>query len=205
MHVYKIKYLFWVLVLFLLAGCVNRYVLTDENKWEFYANLNEEMNSGSTKVTLLDGDEFSVYSAGVFSEGGEEFLEFYNSSREYNEYPAEVIKRVSVKNRMAGAGQGLLAGIGSGLFLGAVLGFAGVRVPPCDKNGECENYSVLMKAVLFGSIYGVIGGIAGSGVGAIIGSSSYFDFVPPPDRSVLELKEKIENEDSDVIIEEYEE
>lgn len=186
-----------VFLTFLFIGCVHNYILTQKNKWEFYNSLEEELNGRKAKATLLDGENLNIYSAEIYTDGENEFISFtHEKSGEYEEYPVEIIKEIRIRNRLEGGVQGMLIGMGGGLIIGAVLGLAGVKLPPCEGSGECENYSRGMKAVIFGSLYSIGGGITGAGIGGAKGTSSIYNFKIPDEFKIDENK---------VIIEEYEE
>ncbi len=160
-----------LLLILISGGCAYNLILTEENRFEFYTSLNEALSGEKATLLLLDGEEFKINSAEIYSDGETEFLSFNRViSGESEEYPVEIIKEVRVKNRFEGGVQGMLIGMGGGLILGAVLGFTGLRLPPCEEKGECENFSRGMKAIIFGSLYSIAGGIGGAIIGGAKGS-----------------------------------
>lgn len=166
-----------VIFIFLFLSCVHRYVLTENNKWEFYHNLNDELDGKDAKVTLIDGEEFSVFGAEAYSESENEFITFRGiETNDENELPVEMIKSINVKNRATGGIQGFLIGLAGGLVIGAVAGLAEGKDPPCDENSTCVRYSGGLKAIYYGTLLGAGGGLGGALVGAIKGSNTSFDF-----------------------------
>lgn len=172
---YKITGIFLFILLFF--SCAHRYVLTEENKWEFYYNLNDELGGRKAKITFLDGEELSTLQAEAYSESGDEFITFiHRETNQESELPVEMIKSIEVKNRATGGIQGFLLGLAGGFLIGAVAGLAEGKDPPCDENSTCVRYSGGLKAIYYGTLLGVGGGLGGALVGAIKGSNTSFEF-----------------------------
>ncbi len=203
MLLYKIKVAFLLMLLFF--SCAHRYVLSEDNKWEFYQNLNDELYGRDAKVTLIDGEEFSVSGAEAYSESEDEFITFYDmETNQENELPVEMVKSIKMKNRVTGGIQGFLLGLAGGFVIGAVAGLTEGKDPQCDENSTCLRYSGSMKAIYYGTLLGAGGGLGGALVGAIKGSNTSFEFNYGAQDGTFHGKKgfMIENQD---IIEQYEE
>ncbi len=172
---FRINWVFLFILLFF--SCAHRYVLTEENKWEFYYNLNDELGGRKAKITFLDGEELSTLQVEAYSESGDEFISFIESETDQEgELPVELIKSIKVKNHATGGIQGFLLGLAGGFLIGAVAGLSEGADPPCKENANCIRYSSGLKAIYYGTLLGVGGGLGGALVGAIKGSNTSFEF-----------------------------
>ncbi len=87
------------------------------------------------------------------------------SKRDFVRIPRQEIEKVLIQgesNILAGIGWGGLIGFGSGALIGLLLG---------DDNSGWIRFSAGQKAMMFGTTFGLIGGIAGLFYGAISSSS----------------------------------
>lgn len=190
----------------LFFSCAHRYVLTIDNKWEFYNSLNDELNGRKAKITILDGEELSTLQAEAYSESGDEFITYIQSgTNEEGELPVELIKSINVKNRVTGGIQGFLLGLAGGFLIGAVLGLAEGTDPPCEENANCIRYSGGLKAINYGTLFGAGGGLVGALGGALKGSNTSFEFNDTIQERTYEDKKNLIIEENQYIIELYEE
>lgn len=168
-------HLIQILLILSLMGCSHRYVLREDNISEFYSTMNDELNERKAMVTLIDDEEFPVYSVQANSEGENEFVTFVNlKTGDEDLLPVETIKTIRVKNRAAGGTQGFLIGLASGFIAGAVAGLIKGDDPPCDNGTECVRFTGGVYALIYGTLLGIAGGGTGSIIGAIKGSESIF-------------------------------
>lgn len=161
----KTLFFLFPIFIFTIFGCSTLYIIKPENPKETRL-INELSKEYKSTVTLVNGKKNSSKNILITPDSttwADALLNINNSVKTNKVYSVEIIKR------WKGTWQGLGIGVLAGALGGAIIGFASGDDPP-----GWFSFFASEKALLNGFAFGVLGGLVGMSIGAVIGNENIY-------------------------------